>query len=166
MTTVSRFSRQNDTSLRALDVCLYVNRVLVVVLVLESEALYSFVHTFIYSFIQYSPSTNEAWVWCGSSLLVLYFVRGIFFFFRFFRLNKKRVFELWFKSVHWFREGEECQVERWILFEVMAFCVSVVWRKTADCHVVGRMVREVVMAASFSLQDGNLIHINLLDIKF
>ena len=48
----------------------------------------------------------------------------------------------------------------------MAFCVSVVWRKTADCHVVGIMVREVVMAASFSLQDGNLIHINLLDIKF
>ena len=80
MTTVSRFSRQNDTGLRALDVCLYVNRVLVVVLVLESEALYSFVHAFIYSFIQYSPSTNEAGVWCGSSLLVLYFALGIFFF--------------------------------------------------------------------------------------
>ena len=46
MTTVSRFSRQNDTGLRALNVFLCVNRVLVVVLVLESEALYSFVRSF------------------------------------------------------------------------------------------------------------------------
>ena len=46
MTTVSRFSRQNDTGLRALDVFLCVNRVLEVVLVLESEAPYSFVHSF------------------------------------------------------------------------------------------------------------------------
>ena len=68
---------KNDTGLRALDVFLCVNRVLVVVLALESEAL---VHSFIYSFIQNSPSTKEAWVWCGSNLLVLYFALGNFFF--------------------------------------------------------------------------------------
>ena len=49
---------------------------------------------------------------------------------------------------------------------VMAFCVSLVWRKTAACLVVGRMVREVEVAGSFSLYRGNLIHINLFDIKF
>ena len=41
MTTVSRFSRQNDAGLRALTVVLRENLVLVVVLVLESKALYS-----------------------------------------------------------------------------------------------------------------------------
>ena len=151
MTTVSRFSRQNDTGLRALDVFLCVNRVLVVVLVLESEALYSFVRSF-------STRIPPMRLGFGVGQVCWFFILlwEIFFFFRFFRINKKRVLELWFKSVHWFREGEECQVERWILFEVvMAFCVSVVWRKTADCHVVGRMVREVEMAALFSLQDGN-----------
>ena len=40
MTTVSRFSRQNDVGLRVLDVVLWENLVLVVVLVLESKALY------------------------------------------------------------------------------------------------------------------------------
>ena len=40
MTTVSRFSRQNDAGLRALTVILYENFVLVVVLVLECKALY------------------------------------------------------------------------------------------------------------------------------
>ena len=40
MTTASRFSRQNDASLRALTVVLRENLVLVVVLVLESKALY------------------------------------------------------------------------------------------------------------------------------
>ena len=39
MTTVSRFSRQNDAGLRALTVVLCENFVLVVVLVLESKAL-------------------------------------------------------------------------------------------------------------------------------
>ena len=39
MTTVSRFPRQNDVGLRALNV-LWENLVLVVVLVLESKALY------------------------------------------------------------------------------------------------------------------------------
>ena len=39
MTTVSRFSRQNDVSLRALNVVLWENLVLVVVLVRESKAL-------------------------------------------------------------------------------------------------------------------------------
>ena len=39
MTTVSRFSRQNDVGLRALNVVLLENLVLVVVLVLESKAL-------------------------------------------------------------------------------------------------------------------------------
>ena len=39
MTTVSRFSRQNDVGLRALNVVLWENLVLVVVLVLESKAL-------------------------------------------------------------------------------------------------------------------------------
>ena len=38
--TVSRFSRQNDVGLRALNVALRENLVLVVVLVLESKALY------------------------------------------------------------------------------------------------------------------------------
>ena len=37
MTTVTRFSRQNDAGLRALNVFLRENLVLVVVLVLESE---------------------------------------------------------------------------------------------------------------------------------
>ena len=40
MTTVARFSRQNDAGLRALNVVLCENLVLVVVLVLESKALY------------------------------------------------------------------------------------------------------------------------------
>ena len=40
MTTVSRISRQNDAGLRALTVVLWENLVLVVVLVLESEALH------------------------------------------------------------------------------------------------------------------------------
>ena len=40
MTTLSRFSRQNDASLRALNVVLWENLVLVVVLVLESEGPY------------------------------------------------------------------------------------------------------------------------------
>ena len=40
MTTVSRFSRQNDAGLSALNVVLWKNLVLVVVLVLESKALY------------------------------------------------------------------------------------------------------------------------------
>ena len=40
MTTVSRFSRQNDLGLRALNVVLWENLVIVVVLVLESKALY------------------------------------------------------------------------------------------------------------------------------
>ena len=150
MTTVSRFSRQNDTGLRALDVFLCVNRVLVVVLVLESEALYSFVRSF-------STRIPPMRLGFGVGQVCWFFILfGEIFFFRFFRLNKKRVLELWFKSVHWFREGEERRVERWILFQVvMAFCVSVVWRKTADCHVVGSMVWEVEMAALFSPQDGN-----------
>ena len=41
MTTVSRFSRQNVVGLRALIVVPWENLVLVVVLVLESKALYS-----------------------------------------------------------------------------------------------------------------------------
>ena len=40
MTTVSRFSRQNDVGLRVLNVVLWENLVLVRVLLLESEALY------------------------------------------------------------------------------------------------------------------------------
>ena len=40
MTTVSRFSRQNDAGLRALNVFLCQNIALVVFLVLESKALY------------------------------------------------------------------------------------------------------------------------------
>ena len=40
MMTVSRFSRQNDVGLRALNVALWQNLLLVVVLVLESKALY------------------------------------------------------------------------------------------------------------------------------
>ena len=40
MTTVSRFYRQNDAGLRALNVVLWENLVLVVVLVLGSKALY------------------------------------------------------------------------------------------------------------------------------
>ena len=40
MTTVSRFSRQNDAGLRALNVVLRENLVLVVVLVLESKGPY------------------------------------------------------------------------------------------------------------------------------
>ena len=40
MTTVSPFSRQNEAGLRALTVVLRENLVLVVVLVLESKALY------------------------------------------------------------------------------------------------------------------------------
>ena len=40
MTTVSRFSRQNDAGLRALNVALWENLVLVVVLVLESKGPY------------------------------------------------------------------------------------------------------------------------------
>ena len=40
MTTVSRFSRQNDVGLRALNVVLWENFVLVVVLVLESKGTY------------------------------------------------------------------------------------------------------------------------------
>ena len=40
MTTVTRFSRQNDAGLRALNVFLRENLVLVVVLVLESEGPY------------------------------------------------------------------------------------------------------------------------------
>ena len=40
MTTVSRFSRQNDVGLRALSVALWQNLVLVVVVILESKALY------------------------------------------------------------------------------------------------------------------------------
>ena len=40
MTTVSRFSRQNDAGLRALNIVLWENLVLVDVLVLESKALY------------------------------------------------------------------------------------------------------------------------------
>ena len=39
MTTVSRFSRQNDVGLRALNVVLWENLVLTVVLVLDSKAL-------------------------------------------------------------------------------------------------------------------------------
>ena len=39
MTTVSRFSRQNDVGLNELNVDLWENLVLVVVLVLESKAL-------------------------------------------------------------------------------------------------------------------------------
>ena len=42
MTTVSRFSRQNDVGLRALNVALRENLVLVVILVLESFAKISF----------------------------------------------------------------------------------------------------------------------------
>ena len=42
MTTVTRFSRQNDAGLRALNVFLRENLVLVVVLVLESEGPYSY----------------------------------------------------------------------------------------------------------------------------
>ena len=40
MTTVSRFSRQNDADLHALNIVLWENLVLLVVLVLESRALY------------------------------------------------------------------------------------------------------------------------------
>ena len=40
MTTVSRFPRQNDVGLRALNVVRWENLVLVVVLVLESKGLY------------------------------------------------------------------------------------------------------------------------------
>ena len=40
MTTVSRFSRQNDAGLRTLNIVPWENLVLVVVLVLESKALY------------------------------------------------------------------------------------------------------------------------------
>ena len=40
MTTVSRFSRQNDGGLRALNVVLWENLLLVVVLVLESKGPY------------------------------------------------------------------------------------------------------------------------------
>ena len=40
MTTVSRFSRQNNVGLHALNVVLWENLVLVIVLVLESKALY------------------------------------------------------------------------------------------------------------------------------
>ena len=40
MMTVSRFSRQNDVGLRVLNVALWENLLLVVVLVLESKALY------------------------------------------------------------------------------------------------------------------------------
>ena len=40
MTKVLRFSRQNDVGLRALNVVLWENLVLVVVLVLESKALF------------------------------------------------------------------------------------------------------------------------------
>ena len=40
MTTVSPFSRQNDTGLRALSVVLWENLVLVVVLVLEAKGPY------------------------------------------------------------------------------------------------------------------------------
>ena len=40
MTSVSRFSRQNDVGLRALNLALWENLVLVVVLVLQSKALY------------------------------------------------------------------------------------------------------------------------------
>ena len=40
MTTVSRFSRQNDADLRALNVVLWENLLLVVVLVLESNGPY------------------------------------------------------------------------------------------------------------------------------
>ena len=40
MATVSRFSRQNDAGLRALNVVLWENLVLVVVLVLESKGPY------------------------------------------------------------------------------------------------------------------------------
>ena len=40
MTTVSIFSRQNDAGLRTLTVVLWENLVLVVVLVLELQALY------------------------------------------------------------------------------------------------------------------------------
>ena len=39
MTTVSRFSRQNDVSLRALNAVLWENLVLVVAIILESKAL-------------------------------------------------------------------------------------------------------------------------------
>ena len=41
LTTVSRFSRQNDVGLRALKVLLWENLVLAVVLILESKALYN-----------------------------------------------------------------------------------------------------------------------------
>ena len=41
MTTVSRFSRQNDVGLRALNNALSENLVVVVVVVLESKVLYS-----------------------------------------------------------------------------------------------------------------------------
>ena len=40
MTTVSSFSRQNDAGLRGLTIVLWENLVIVVVLVLESKALY------------------------------------------------------------------------------------------------------------------------------
>ena len=40
MTTVSRFSRQNDAGLRALNVALWENLVLAIILVLESNSLY------------------------------------------------------------------------------------------------------------------------------
>ena len=43
MTTASRFSRQNDAGLRALNVVLWENLVLVVVLVLESKGAYQLV---------------------------------------------------------------------------------------------------------------------------
>ena len=50
MTTVLRFFRQNDVGLRALNVALWENLVLVVVLVLESKALY------------YLTKTWQAWL--------------------------------------------------------------------------------------------------------
>ena len=40
MTTVSHFSRQNDAGLRALNVVIWENLLLAVVLVLESNSLY------------------------------------------------------------------------------------------------------------------------------
>ena len=43
MTTVSSFSRQNDAGLRALNVIPWEHLVLVVILVLESKALFYFV---------------------------------------------------------------------------------------------------------------------------
>ena len=46
MTTVSRFSRQNDADLHALNVGLWENLAPVVLLVFESKALYSKGHSF------------------------------------------------------------------------------------------------------------------------